>query len=310
MGGGVGKHEAVAAAVAAAAQAAAEVAAAADAGTFTCRRKNSPREVILRLPGTESAPETIALSPFDLANMGRSIPMVWFYSEALDEEKLIASLRTALADYPVLCGRYAPADPAGAPPAAVRLCNAGVPVRICTVQGSAATATAHLPTVADAPPSFFATDAADPYLPPHAPGFLDGGDPDEPLLAVQISHLAAGGTALGVVVHHGVLDGEAQIGFVVNWSRAFRGWPPEPAPLHDRSAVERLPGAAPSPAEAAGADLERPPGFNVTRVPAGEVAVPAFAPVMHMIMGDRAVVVPISGGRCVSPQLPLYLPLI
>ena len=63
---------------------------------------------VLRLPEALAKSGTIELSPFDVANAGRSIPLVWFYKETLDTPGLLESLRHTLCDYPVFCGRYAP----------------------------------------------------------------------------------------------------------------------------------------------------------------------------------------------------------
>ena len=52
--------------------------------------------------------DAIELSPFDQANKGRAVPMTWFYQETLDVAKLLTSLKTVLASYPVFVGRYEP----------------------------------------------------------------------------------------------------------------------------------------------------------------------------------------------------------
>ena len=49
---------------------------------------------------------SLSLSPFDVLNRGRAIPMLYFYPTQFDEERLIRSLQCALDKYRVLDGRY------------------------------------------------------------------------------------------------------------------------------------------------------------------------------------------------------------
>ena len=87
---------------------------------------------------------TLMLGPFDKLNMGRSVPLTWFYSSALDEAKLLASLRQVLEAYPVLCGRYD-----ATPPNAIILSNAGIGVHCTGAADSLTKALEHLPASLD-----------------------------------------------------------------------------------------------------------------------------------------------------------------
>ena len=114
-----------------------------------------PARVVASLPATLAPGGSIELSPFDLANQGRAIPMVWFYRETLDPALLLAALRETLKSYPVLCGRY------GTPPNRVELNNQGIPVDIVHQETSLNEAVAHLA----GQPTIFAEDAHLPFVP-------------------------------------------------------------------------------------------------------------------------------------------------
>ena len=43
-----------------------------------------PARAVAALPASLAPSGAVELSPFDLANQGRAIPMVWFYRETLD----------------------------------------------------------------------------------------------------------------------------------------------------------------------------------------------------------------------------------
>lgn len=89
-----------------------------------------PKDTLVTIPAELLGPDhgsIMQLSPFDLINMSRSVPMTWFYAQTLDIDLLLASLQKTLADYPVFCGRY------NSPATSVQLNNAGVPVHVCTV---------------------------------------------------------------------------------------------------------------------------------------------------------------------------------
>eukprot|EP00286_Rhodomonas_abbreviata_P002309 CAMPEP_0181344320 /NCGR_PEP_ID=MMETSP1101-20121128/32111_1 /TAXON_ID=46948 /ORGANISM="Rhodomonas abbreviata, Strain Caron Lab Isolate" /LENGTH=400 /DNA_ID=CAMNT_0023456117 /DNA_START=93 /DNA_END=1292 /DNA_ORIENTATION=+ len=228
----------------------------------------------------------VALSPYDLANMGRSTPMTWFYEATLDPEALIAALEQTLAFYPVFCGRYNQT-----PPSAIALSNAGVPVQTCTTEEvTLAAAIAHLPNATpSAEASIFSRSAHEPFVPAKAPMDPDAGSPDVPLLALKITTFAlGGGTAIGMLLQHGVADADAQIAFMRNWSRIFRGLALDPSPIHDRGL-----GLPPSPPSGAPL-LARPDRFNMLLVPPGEPAVPPFMAVMPKIAGPQVCVVPLT----------------
>ena len=136
------------------------------------------RHHTVRLPDAPAGTRVAAaleLSPFDRCNMGRAIPMVWFYRETLDVAALLAALGQALAAYPVLCGRYA-----ATPPTAVALSNAGVPVLAVEAPSPLAAAVSHLPLAAGgslaARGSIFRTDAHASFVP-----FKEDMDPDQGL---------------------------------------------------------------------------------------------------------------------------------
>ena len=129
-----------------------------------------------------------------------------FYAETLDTGALLAALCRTLAAYPVLCGRYT-ADKPGAPPTAVVLNNAGVPVELCTLddpQTSAVEAAARLPTApGSVKPSFCLRDAHEAFVPAKVQMDPDVGSLTAPLCAIKITTLSGGsggcggGTAIG-----------------------------------------------------------------------------------------------------------------
>ena len=137
-----------------------------------------PARVVAALPASLAPGGSIELSPFDLANQGRAIPMVWFYRETLDPALLLAALRETLKSYPVLCGRY------GTPPNRVELNNQGVPVDIVHKETSLNEAVAHL---CAGQPTIFAEDAHLPFVPDKGAMDPDRGSADAPLLAIRIT---------------------------------------------------------------------------------------------------------------------------
>mmetsp|Transcript_102075 Transcript_102075/g.284165 ORF Transcript_102075/g.284165 Transcript_102075/m.284165 type:complete len:494 (+) Transcript_102075:63-1544(+) len=224
----------------------------------------------------------LELSPFDqmLYSPAKPIPMVWFYKETLDSDALLSALKLTLKAYPVFCGRYA------SPPTAVELNNAGVPVEIRMAHKSdipVLEAVAHLPTSPEATsPCFFPLSDLENFLPAkEAPGCSD-----LPLLSVRITTFAAGGTAVGMLLQHGIGDADAEISFARNWSRVFRGLAMEPAPIHERCTVNQL----------AAGDLatgEKPTGFKVRVIPPGEQYVPEFMGVLPKVVGTQVCIVPL-----------------
>ena len=226
----------------------------------------------------------MALSPYDLANMGRSTPMTWFYETTLDSEALISALQETLSHYQPFCGRYANG---ATPPSAISLSNAGVPVEVARVEGTLEAAIAHLTTTLDRA-SIFARTLHEPFLPAKAPMDPDAGSPDVPLVALKITTFArGGGTALGVLLQHGVADADAQIAFVRNWSRVFGALALDPPPVHDRGL------GLPSPSPPGECRLARPAHFSVLSLPPGEPYSPPFLAVMPRIAGPEVCVVPL-----------------
>ena len=246
------------------------------------------RNLLVKVPGAAAETGTVTLSPFDIANIGRATPMTWFYEETLDADALLQSLAETLTSYQVLSGRYA-----GTPmPTAINLVNAGVPVRICSAPGSTtmADAVAHLPGSSSAGPAYFTMHTHEAYVSEKASMDPDPCSADAPLLKIQITYFAGGGTAIGQLGMHGVVDAFSQIALFINWSRAFRNLPIALPPTHERSAVDKL--AVSSPLPAVASDL-----FKSRAVAAGETAVPEFAPVLSRIRGDVVACVPFSKER-------------
>ena len=211
--------------------------------------------------------------------------MVWFYEAPLDPGTMLSALRKVLAAYPVLCGRYA------SPPwTAIDLNNAGVPVHICTLaEGSLAEAIAHLPpaSLSESPaPTFFSRGVHEAFVPSKAGMDPDGCSPEAPLMSIKISLFPQGGTAIGLLAQHAVVDADAIICFMRNWSLAFRGLPLDPPPVHERALIEQL-SLGDLPLD------EKPGAFKVTAtLPATPPSPPPFAGVMPRIAGPTACVVP------------------
>ena len=266
-----------------------------------------------------SAGQTLRQHPFDGASRGRYTPMIWYWRETLDCERLVSSLQATLAHFPVLAGRYTAGTPTS-----FDLNNAGVPVELCTAASDAtlaATATARLPAaVGHSQPAFFPRSAHVPFLPDGAMD-PDTARPDYPLLKVKVTTFPAsggGGTAIGILLSHCVGDGEAEIFFMRCWGKAYSS-PSSPPPSSSSSGSDAATEAAASAASAASPPLvfapppdhERMPeaqfhlsdaeavskaampGFMKQRVvPTNVPSVPEFAKVMPKIMGPAVVVVP------------------
>ena len=78
----------------------------------------------LRLHDHPQTGGSVRLSPYDLANLGRAIPMVFFYEATLDPHLLLNALEKTLVLYPAFCGRYD-----ATPPAVARALRLGVGAR-------------------------------------------------------------------------------------------------------------------------------------------------------------------------------------
>lgn len=240
------------------------------------------RDLVVKVPEATAARGSVALSPLDIACMGRATPMVWFYEETLDDAALLETLQHALASYQVLSGRY----DTGPLPTAINLVNAGVPVRICCAPAAVTLADAvkHLPGPSRVAPTYFSTRAHEAYVPAKVGMDPDPCTADAPLLKIQITFFAGGGTAIGQLGMHGAVDASSQIQFFASWARVYCHLPVDPAPDHVRSAATEL--SAGCPAEEL-SDL-----FKSRAVAAGEKAVPEFAPVMPKISGEVVTCVP------------------
>jgi len=143
-------------------------------------------------------------------------------------------------------------------------------------------AIAHIPTgPSHVSASFFPRDTHEPFVPDKENMDPDKGNPEAPLVSIKVTLFPSGGTAIGILLQHGVCDADAGIAFVRNWSRVYRGLAMEPAPIHDRGVVNHL----------VTGDL---PFFKLKAVPPGEQHVPEFMAVMPKIMGPQVCVVPFS----------------
>jgi shikimate O-hydroxycinnamoyltransferase len=242
---------------------------------------------IVKIEADLAAGGSLQLSPIDIACRGRSIPMVWFYRDALDPDVLTNALRAALVSYPVLSGRYA------SPARAINLSNEGCAVHVVTAEGTVADAVARF--AGGAAPCFFQRPANEAFVPPKAGMDPDAANPDTPLLAVQITNFSGGGAAVGVLIQHGVVDAEAAIDFATAWSRAARGLELE-AVNHERCAEAAFGLEGGGSASDADADAAAEPAVACFRrkvVPEGEQNVPEFMAVMPKIMGPGVTVVPV-----------------
>eukprot|EP00854_Cymbomonas_tetramitiformis_P018593 gene18593-22200_t len=210
---------------------------------------------------------------------------MWFFDVTLDFAALLAALQQTLAAYPVLCGRYA------SPPSAIELSNVGVPVQICTASPDTplSEALAPLPTSSSrTSPIFFSRAAHEIFVPTKEDMDPDLFSPDAPLLKVKITLFPSGGTAIGVLLQHSIVDADAEMAFVRNWSRVFRGLNLDPTPKHDRCAVDRLWAGE----LASGIDPGQDNTFKIKAVPIEAPSVPEFMGVLPMIGGDQVCVVP------------------
>jgi len=243
-------------------------------------------EVCARVPAHLATGGTILLSPLDLSSGGRAVPMSVFYRKKLDGAALLAALERTLAEYQVLSGRYQAQE--SSPPTVVELSNAGVPVLTCTSDLTLAEAISHLPTDAGATsPCIFARGAHEAFVPDKAGMDPDVGDATAPLLRVKITTLAAGGTAIGILFQHRVLDADAGIAFMRNWARVFSALDLDPPPLHDRCIINCLDTGNLSPDAVTESENVR-----LEALEPGAAPMPAFAPVMPKISGGEVCVVP------------------
>ena len=251
-----------------------------------------PNVTIVRIPSHAAFTDAkIELSPYDLSSLGRSIPMIWFYRDTLNIQKLLSSFTMILMSHPVLSGRY----DGTIPPTWIALNNAGVPFEVVKEEESTVDqAIAHLPSAipSEATATTFPAQLHAQYVPDKK-----GMDPDTssarvPLLKIKITTFSqggGGGTAIGILCQHGVLDSEAMITMMCNWSNIYRGEGLNPIPNHERN-------AALEPAAVTTAAFDST--INSTNdsiisteatfvvVQKGETYVPPFTQQMSKIMGD------------------------
>jgi len=154
-----------------------------------------------------------------------------------------------------------------------------------------AEAYSHVPIgAACAAPSFFSTELHNAMVPDKTGMDPDPKSPEAPLFKLKVTQFPGGGTAIGMLAMHGVVDADALITFFKNWSRAFRGLEVEPTPNHDRTILHSLStGSLPRG--------EKPAGMKARSVPGTEQIVPEFAPLMPKLMGKVAVCVPLPKAR-------------
>jgi shikimate O-hydroxycinnamoyltransferase len=164
----------------------------------------------------------IPLSVYDLLTGQVYTQRAFFYREKLDGTALRASLARTLRHFPILAGRLRSEGGLG-----VTCCDAGA--------------------------RFVEVDRAEP-MPDYGPDrpakrdlkrFVRSVNPlwvinrDTPLVTVQLTHMAGGGSVLGVCINHSLVDGTSCMAFLESWSCEHRGLP-YPEPSHDRA---RLVGA-------------------------------------------------------------------
>ena len=253
---------------------------------------------LVQLPSHASHFNKIELSPYDLSSLGRSIPMLWCYSDNLDTDKLISSLTKLLLFHPVLCGRYD-----GTTPPKWLVCNnAGVPVRVTTWNDTNATvqvACQHLPTTSAF--TTFPLHQHAPFVPDKQDMDPDTMSPAAPLFKVKITCFPKGGTSIGVLVQHGVLDAEAIIALMCNWSRVYRGMGLDPIPNHNRcSSLCALEKGSMTPSTDASNEWSSTSTFH--SVPVAEKQPPEFVGQMPTIMGNPA--------ECVAGVVPVKQTLL
>lgn len=147
------------------------------------------------------------------------VSVVYFFARTLDEARLGDGLARALAHVPVFGGRLRPRDET-----LELVCDdAGVPMTFVDVDEPLSGAIGRVTL----PASGFVTHV-------DAPAACRG---EQPLLTVQVSRLAGGGTALGCSWHHAVGDITTFMLLMRAWSASVEGLPPPPVEVvEDRDA--------------------------------------------------------------------------
>ena len=250
---------------------------------------------VVRIPSHAAFTDgKIQLSPYDLSCLGRTVPMVWFYRETLNTEKLLSSFAMILMSHPVLSGRY----DGTTPPTWIALNNAGVPIEIVEDEKSTIDqAISHLPsaTSSEATATMFPVQLHAKYVPEKKGMDPDTSSPHVPLLKIKITTFQGrpgqeqGGTAIGILCQHGVLDGESMITMMRNWSNIYRGEGLDPIPNHDRMTALEPEAVTTAPIDSTinstnDSTISTEATFVV--VPKGEKFIPPFAQQMPKIMGD------------------------
>jgi shikimate O-hydroxycinnamoyltransferase len=164
--------------------------------------------------------ERIPLSVYDLLTGQVYTPRAFFYRERLDGAALRASLARTLRHFPILAGRLRSEGGLGV-------------------------------TCSDAGVRFVEVERAEP-MPDYGPDrpakrdlkrLVRAVNPlwvinrDTPLVTVQLTHMADGGSVLGVCINHSLVDGTSYMAFLESWSREHRGLP-YPEPSHDRPRLD------------------------------------------------------------------------
>lgn len=177
---------------------------------------------------------TLNLGPLDWINACDYPAQVFVYEHQLDADALKYSLQRLLRDFPAFSGRCSVARD-GVP--SILLNDAGARF---TEHHSALTLTEFLQHRGS---STEAGEYADKIA------AFKSASSDSPLLAVRLTHLAGGGSVLGITHFHGVCDGGGMFQFFDAWCRAAKG-ESYSLPVFDRSVLGTLQqpfsGAAPS----------------------------------------------------------------
>jgi hypothetical protein len=178
------------------------------------------------------------LSPFDLSCLGRSIPMIWCYKDTINDDILLSSLSKLLVMYPMVSGRY----DGSVPPSWIACNNAGIPVRVTTWKDendSVDVAMDYLPSSNsdNNTHTIFPMSAHSPFVPDKKGMDPDIMSPAVPIMKVKVIHYPKGGTSIGVLCQHGVMDAESIISFMTNWSRLYNERGLNPLPNHNRCIV-------------------------------------------------------------------------
>ena len=195
---------------------------------------------------------------------------------------------------------------------AIKLCNAGVPLQIQSASYTVSEAVSHLPSTREhISPCYYPKTTCEKLLPRKHVDHLDVGSPDVPTFAIKVTSFKGGGTAIGILVFHCILDASAMFKFMENWSKCYRGLDLQPKPVHDRAAVTQLPTT-----KAASEQAEKEIAKKIQVVAQTEKYVPAFAAMMPKISGGHACVIPCPGDELkawkasATAQLPSDVPFV